>query len=341
MRKFKLFGSRIVKTGLAVFFTALICQWLNWPPVFAVITAIVTIEPTVGDSIKKGIVRFPASAIGSAFAVLFIFLFDNSAITYTAAAVCTIITCYKLKLHDGLLVATLTSVAMIEVIHSNLLISFFIRLGTTSVGLIVSTVVNMFVLPPDYSDKIHSNAHYLLKTTGEGLEHITKLALLGKSEQDNISTVQDIFAQLKKKLDRTEMLVQYQKAESKYHRLNDLQQEHLLDDEENVAILRLIHYHIGNLINTPFNHIEWSEKECHQIITTVETMAEVMRHPEKFKLDKHRAVVHNLMDEFWKTEDYVSNEKTDGNPNFFSAETIILYELVSIFNLVEDLLVDE
>src|SRR5690625_126266 len=106
MKVFDFLGVRVIKTGVAIFFTALICQLLGWPPVFAVITAIVTLEPTVSDSIKKGLIRFPASAIGSAYAVLFIALFGNSPITYTLAAVFTIVTSYKLKLHAGLLVAT-------------------------------------------------------------------------------------------------------------------------------------------------------------------------------------------------------------------------------------------
>src|SRR5690625_398774 len=117
----KLPGNRIVKTTVSVFLTAFICTLIGWPPVFAVITAIVTLEPTVSDSIKKGIVRFPASAIGSFYAVLFIALFGNSPITYTLAASLTIITCYRLKLHAGLLVAAITAVAMIEVIYDNYL----------------------------------------------------------------------------------------------------------------------------------------------------------------------------------------------------------------------------
>src|SRR5690625_313226 len=92
-------GSRILKTAIAIFITAWVCELLNWPPVFAVITAVVTVEPTVSDSIRKGIVRFPASAIGSAYAVLFIYLFGNAPITYTLAAFFTIATCYRLKLH--------------------------------------------------------------------------------------------------------------------------------------------------------------------------------------------------------------------------------------------------
>src|SRR5690625_3565255 len=165
MKKSKFIGSRVVKTAIAIFITAWICEQLNWPPVFAVITAIVTIEPTVSDSIKKGIVRFPASAIGSAYAVIFISLFGNSPITYTLAAVLTIATCFRLNLHAGLLVATLTSVAMIEVIHDHFFISFLIRLGTTTVGLVISTVVNMFVLPPDYREDISTNIEKITQYT--------------------------------------------------------------------------------------------------------------------------------------------------------------------------------
>lgn len=53
MKRFRFAGGRIVKTGVAIFLTAWICELLNWPPVFAVITAIVTIEPTVSDSKKR------------------------------------------------------------------------------------------------------------------------------------------------------------------------------------------------------------------------------------------------------------------------------------------------
>ncbi len=172
MKVFDFLGVRTIKTGVAIFLTALICQLLGLPPVFAVITAIVTLEPTVSDSIKKGLVRFPASAIGSAYAVLFIALFGNSPITYTLAAVFTIITSYKLKLHAGLLVATITAVAMIEVVYDNYFLSFLTRLGTTSIGLIVSTVVNMFILPPNYIKEINDNINKLYKNIGEVIQSI-------------------------------------------------------------------------------------------------------------------------------------------------------------------------
>lgn len=56
MKKFV--GGRIFKTGLAVFITAVICEILNWPAMFAVITAIVTIEPTAAIRLRKLLFAF-------------------------------------------------------------------------------------------------------------------------------------------------------------------------------------------------------------------------------------------------------------------------------------------
>ncbi|CQR46383.1 Fusaric acid resistance protein family protein [Paraliobacillus sp. PM-2] len=334
----KLFGSRVVKTGVAVFLTSLICQWLNWPAVFAVITAIVTIEPTVNDSIKKGIIRFPASAIGSAYAVFFISLFGNSPLTYTAAAIFTIITCFKLKLHAGLLVATLTSVAMIEVIHDHYLIAFFIRLGTTSIGLLVSTAVNMFVLPPNYSSRILTNIDTALANTGEELKAIAKDILFQTQDCAQRVRVQETFAQLKKKLDTTDKLLHYQQSEAKYHRLSKELKQELQDEEEKLTALRLVHYHIGNLINTPLEDITWTKEQCTHIVTTVQALADTMENPDSFRIQQHRQYIKNLMEQFWQCKKEEQLIYKEDPSTFFNPEIVILYELLSIYHLVEQML---
>ncbi|MRH41951.1 aromatic acid exporter family protein [Aquibacillus halophilus] len=338
MKKYKFIGSRVVKTGVAVLVTSFICQWMGWPAVFAVITAIVTIEPTVSDSIKKGIIRLPASAIGSAYAVFFISVFGNSPITYTAAAVFTIITCYKLKLHSGLLVATLTSVAMIEVIHGNFLIAFFIRLGTTSIGLLVSTAVNMFILPPNYSNSILMNIHSLLKATGEELLDVSTKMVHEASTYTNEATLQKSFSQVKRNLDKTDVLIQFQNEEGKYHRLNEKEKKLFEEEKEKISALRLIHYHIGNLINTPLVDLSWTKEESANILATVEALAESMIYPDRYNKIKHQEEIHKLMEHFWISKRNATNEKENENPTFFTAEIIILYELLSIYKLVEKLL---
>ncbi|GGJ90250.1 UPF0421 protein [Lentibacillus kapialis] len=332
MKHFKLAGSRVVKTGISIFITAWICVLLNWPPVFAVITAIVTIEPTVSDSIKKGIVRFPASAIGSAYAVLFISLFGDSPLTYALAAVFTIATCFRLKLHAGLLVATLTAVAMIEVIHTNVLMSFFIRLGTTTTGLVVSTVVNMFMMPPEYTNEIAKKLESIAFRTGIAVEKVIQDLL--DNQHQVVVVEQDLAEQLDKMIHQTEQLIRFQKEEAKFHPLAGSEQTHFQQEQEQLVRLRLIHYHLGNLIYSSFNAVEWPDEKRTAIMNAVTEMAQSLKHPDAYERSKHREQFTRLTNIFWDDNRAIA-EKKEKQPANLPPELTILYELLSIYNLVE------
>lgn len=338
MKKSKFIGNRVVKTAIAIFITAWICEQLNWPPVFAVITAIVTIEPTVSDSIKKGIVRFPASAIGSAYAVIFISLFGNAPITYTLAAFFTILTCFRLRLHAGLLVATLTSVAMVEVIHSNLFISFLIRLGTTSVGLIVSTTVNMFVFPPDYTKEISLNIRTLSKKTGILIEKVFQDILEGQHEDDILD--KSLVRRLNNSLLRTERLVEFQKDESKYHPLVGSEKEKFQEIQSKLTTLRLLHYHLDNLIQMPLKSISWTNVERELLLEAISKLSYSLRRPASYSKREHDKQKNHLMKLFWEDNREVL-ENDNQNLTYFPPELIILYELLSIYNQVDNFYIDD
>ncbi|MFD1038797.1 aromatic acid exporter family protein [Virgibacillus byunsanensis] len=332
MKKFHITGSRVIKTGVAIFITALLCELLNWPPVFAVITAIVTIEPTVSDSIKKGMVRFPASAIGSAYAVLFISLFGDSPITYTLSAVFTIATCYRLKLHAGLLVATLTAVAMIEVIHSNYLISFFIRLGTTTIGLVVSTVVNMFVLPPDYTNDIVKNIQNIAGRTGIVIEKVFKDILEDKHERH--ANEQLLVDQLDKTIHQTDTLIRFQKDESKFHPLVGVEKYQFQHAQDQLIRLRLIHYHLDTLINTPLQTTSWSKEDREIILKAITELTHSLQEPSSYDQLTHQRQLNFITEILWDDDGEIT-KKNKAHPTNFSPELIILYELVNIYNLVD------
>ena len=70
----------------------------------------------------------------------------------------TIVTCQKLRLHAGTLVATLTAVAMIPITANHYFTAFLIRLATTSTGIIVSTLVNFFIFHP-----LHENDFWMYR----------------------------------------------------------------------------------------------------------------------------------------------------------------------------------
>ena len=78
VRKWNIIGGRVIKQELRFSYSSSlrIFQYTNY---FAVITAIVTIEPTATDSIKRTS-SFPASTIGSAYAMTFTFFLGHQAL---------------------------------------------------------------------------------------------------------------------------------------------------------------------------------------------------------------------------------------------------------------------
>ena len=332
MRSFHFNGSRIVKTGIAIFLTATICLWLDWPPVFAVITAIVTIEPTVSDSIKKGLVRFPASAIGSAFAVFFITLFGNSPITYTLAAVATLLVCSRLKLHAGLLVATLTAVAMVEVIHDHFLISFFIRLGTTTVGLLVSTAVNMFIFPPNYRTDILKSIQSISERAGTMLEH-TFHTILFDSDAD-LQEGKELVKRLTTEIRKTEKLIHYQRDEfSLYARVRSRENE-LRMAERQLLFLHNLEFHLDALLRIPAQNLKWSPAERNIIMHAVTELASDLQNSNQYNHEKHQQQLKIITDFFWEDSNTASTHDAM-QPTLFPPEFRILYELITIYDLVD------
>lgn len=316
-------GSRIVKTAVAVFLTAFICNFIGWPPVFAVITAIVTLEPTVADSIKKGIVRFPASAIGSFYAVFFIALFGNSPITYTLAATLTIITCYRLKLHTGLLVATITAVAMIEVVYDNFLLSFFIRLGTTSIGIVVSTLVNLFILPPNYKKEIDEHLKKTYKLIGNVLTD------LFETEHD----AKEDIAKIMKQIDKTEEFVRHQQNETIFHPLLANRRENFNTSRQQLKLLRIIRYHISNLNEASIDKTTiFNDEEKELIVIAKRDLASYFSENRMIDTEHYDKQLRRLIKLFWTSNRPVADQQLA-----LPQGLIILYELISIFQLVQQL----
>ncbi|MFB5661145.1 aromatic acid exporter family protein [Alteribacillus sp. HJP-4] len=188
--RFKFLGGRIVKTGIAVFLTALICQQADLPVAFAVITAIVTLEPTAADSIKKGMQRFPASLIGAGLAVTSVYFLGHNAMAYAVATVFTIYICHLLRLEAGMLVATLTAVAMMPGTNEAFLLAFLERAGTTTIGLVISTLVNLTIIPPHFSEMIASRNKQFFLHTADVLEKRSR-ELFTKDEQISKTSKQE------------------------------------------------------------------------------------------------------------------------------------------------------
>lgn len=278
----KIIGARTIKTGIATLLTAFFCQALHLPPIFAVITAIVSIEPTARASLKKAFIRFPASILGAFIAVTSTYFLGESPLSFSIAATLTLYLCYQLKLYDGMLVASLTAVAMVPNIHHDFAFNFFSRLATTTIGLSTATIVNFFVLPPKYHTQIASLMDVLEPKLMNML--VQRMAEVNAGLAD-ISGTLPVMEQTNKLINKIDTLLAYEKEELHFHKNLEVEYEitrlrHRLD------VNRLIQLHINHTILIP-NGLNFEmrpeEKEAlNQLMTSFETFS----HDRTYQPDK-------------------------------------------------------
>ncbi|MFS0560670.1 aromatic acid exporter family protein [Terribacillus sp. 179-K 1B1 HS] len=323
-------GSRVLKTGIAVFFTALVCELVNISPAFAVIAAIVTIEPTIHASIQKGLIRLPASMVGAGFSVLSIYVFGASPLTYTAAAFLTILVCYKLKLHAGLIVATITAVAMIDVEHTSLWADFWARLGGSIIGIIISTLVNMLIFPPDYLKKSRSQLDLVITHTNQLLKAFVNIRIKQAEGDQPVQSLTGSFRQLTKERLLLEQYIQQQQLEMRYH---FPKAKALLDKESALTEkLKLIHYHLWNLIHAGRSGkpLHWNAAQRHHFMEVAEAVQVNLHHWMNHDSPTDERQFRELFQLFWSID--MPKNTEDG---YFPIESIYLYELLSIHQLIE------
>lgn len=330
----KFVGGRIIKTGIAVLITSMLCYLLKWPEMFAVITAIVTIEPTALDSIKKAFIRFTATAIGAAYSVLFTFFFGDHPFTYTLVAVGTIFTCHKLRLHAGTLVATLTGVAMISTVHQQFIESFFVRLGTTSIGLIVSALVNLLVFRPDYSKNIIDKTKQLFLDAGlfiekRGLELVNGQPLHKETKMK--------FQSLVKNLETIDILCENQKKEYKIHHFNREEMRVFHYAYKKIYLLHQMVNHLSNLNYLPplMSPLEDDKKEI--MISAIQLAKETLHGDHHCSSNSNYQLIDELGRYLRHSQSDVSREQNPQIPHYVSHETSIIFEILSILDILEEL----
>ncbi|MUV05800.1 aromatic acid exporter family protein [Planococcaceae bacterium Storch 2/2-2] len=326
MFRFPFRGGRILKTGIAVFLTAWICQFFGFPPAFAVITAIVTIDPTVTDSIKKAAIRFPASAIGAFYTVVFVAIFGHAPITYTLSAVLTILTCYRLNLHAGLLVATLTAVAMVDTVGSNAITAFFTRLGSTSIGLLVSIAVNILILPPQYTTNIETHMQHIRSQLGPFIRMAFEPLL--KPDEWKTEKATKEMKLIQKEIDVTAGLLQLQERDV-FHPFVAHHKEQITVHEKQLKSLQMIAHHLINIMEAPMRHAHWTTDEREWLVQCSYDLSEQLEPEHAFDPTLHERQKVEL------TRLFFNDQQRIGSRAELPSETIILYEMLALYDQVD------
>ncbi|MFC0138464.1 aromatic acid exporter family protein [Staphylococcus petrasii] len=314
-------GARTIKTGLATFLTSLFCLMLNLTPIFATLTAIVTIEPTAKASLKKGYRRLPATVIGALFAVIFTYIFgDTSPLSYTFAAVFTILLCTKLNLQVGTTVAVLTAMAMIPGIHHAYYFNFFSRLLTALIGLVTAGLVNFIVLPPKYYQQIEDNLSVIEQKMYKLFALRCQELLLGKFQSDESNDLLDKLVGLNTK---TETLIGYQRDELRYHKNKEKEWKRLKDISNRAYSDRLFATHLSNIIYLPKNiHLKFTADEKMAIIRISKSVNKI---PSNDEFIRQREAASTLKSSVKLLEEFDQNQ----------IKSHLIYEILLIYKILD------
>ena len=317
----KIIGARTIKTGLATFLTAFFCMALNLNPIYATLSAIVTIEPTTKASLKKGYKRLPATVIGALLAVLFTYIFsDKSALAYAMSATCTIFICAKLKLHDGITVATLTAMAMIPGIGDHYLFNFFSRLLTAVIGLVTAGLVNLIVLPPKYYHQVAENA----QKVETDMYHLYSLRLKELvNEKFNSTKTNQKLEKLLSAILRVDTLIRYQKDELEYHKdQEDWVKLKALSNRAHTD--RLFITHLSNIVYLPKNtKFHFTKAEQTAILNIAESISEIIETGGFERVDEDAEILKRSvirLDEFEKQQ----------------VKSHIIYEILMTYRILDE-----
>lgn len=337
IRRFFPFGSRTIKTGISVFFTALICMALDFPVIFAVITAIVTVENTAASSVKKALIRFPASAIGAFIAVSFYGWLGISPLTYALATTLTIGICYKLKLYDGILVATITAVAMIPGMGEHYFIDFLVRLATTTIGIVVSSAVNFVLLPPNYLKQIQKSSSQNFQDASMLFKEIVHKHF-HLDDQRSWTELRRKIQNLTASIDRNYRWLQFQREEWKYHKYSREEAKEMQLLQDKLHVIRQIAFHIGNLNYTKMAGDLFETPQKSLILNIVNTICNTLSDQKLVFPNDHFDEINKLDQLFWEwRKNHTADSLSEQYHHHFAPEIMFLYEILCIHDLSEEI----
>ncbi|WKB34661.1 aromatic acid exporter family protein [Terrilactibacillus sp. S3-3] len=281
-------------------------------------TAIVSIDPTSTASFKRGWVRFPASAIGAALAMLFESLFGNTAFTYGVTASVTLYLCYQLKLYDGLVVAVLTAVAMVPQTHGHYLDAFLIRLCTTFTGITVSILINHFVVPPDYAKLIQRKKQTLFWQAGDLIR--TSLSFSKKP-----SSLQKSWKSMDKEWRAAMTYIQFQDSEWHYHRHRLEKLDLIKSNRQQLKDFQPLIYHLFTLLQSERPYLTGSEEKW--LTECGELAADFFQNESASWCDAASTTRKQLV--MWFRQ--LSQQNTDT----LSPKMKLIYELIAVYDIMK------
>lgn len=209
-------GARVLKTGIAIVLALFLAQLLNAPtPVFAGISAIFAIQPTVYRSYLSIIEQVQGNIIGAIIAVIFVLSFGNNVFIIGLAAIIVITINLKLHLEKTITLSVVTLIAIMESPTDDFITFAIIRFSTVMLGILSASTVNLIFIPPKYENKLYNQLSDLS-------EEITKWIRLNIRHASEHSLLKNDIDKMSERLMRIDQLYILYKEERNYFKRTTL-----------------------------------------------------------------------------------------------------------------------
>lgn len=173
MKKIKI-GMRTIKTTIAVITTIYISQLLNLQnPLLAGIAALVTMQSDIINSLEEGKSRLLGTVFGAIVGLIFVVISPGNLILAGIGMILVIIVCNLMNWENSITIALIVFLGvMIEQDLGERVDYSINRTIDTLVGVVIATLINIFISPPDLEKRIISIFKTLLNECDKLVEDI-------------------------------------------------------------------------------------------------------------------------------------------------------------------------
>lgn len=168
-------GMRTIKTTIAVLLTIIIAHILKLQsPLLAGIAAIVTMQSNIINSIEEGKSRLLGTVFGAIVGILFALIAPGNLLLVGIGMIVVIIVCNHMDWEDSIIIALIVFLSMMIEQKEGQRLSYTInRTIDTFLGVLIASIINVIISPPDIEKRAISTCRLLLDECDKTLDVIT------------------------------------------------------------------------------------------------------------------------------------------------------------------------
>jgi len=172
--KIEKIGMRTIKTALAVSLTIFIAQVLNLKsPFFAGIAAIIAMQSSVSESFNMAKNRMLSTILGAITALLFSLIAPENPFFIAIGIIIIIYLCNIFNWKKSIQLSTMVFLSIILNYEEGSRVNYALyRTLDTFIGLVIGTLINYFLLPPNIEEQIKVSVENMYSQVKNMLEHI-------------------------------------------------------------------------------------------------------------------------------------------------------------------------